>query len=448
MRTLFKALWVIFLMVLTASMATDPSSPNPYRFTIGSTVEAASFSACGPLATNPSDTIIEVTPGQAGRLASIVYNAQPDTTILLADGNYPTSTLNFHNPRVTLRSESGNRENVILDGQYSTGEIIYIEATNVTIADLTVKRAYYHAIHVVGGGHHAMLYNLHIIDAKEQFVKVNPSGGDYTDDGTLACSELELTDNGRSYIEANPTPGFLCYTGGLDAHQSRDWTVRDNTIENIYCTDGGLAEHAIHFWNSSRNPMVERNTILNNARGIGFGLGTNGGQRIYPDNPLAGTGLSADEVQHIGGVIRNNFIFANTFEFDTGIGLEQAWGVDIYHNTVYSTQGGLGIDIRFGNSNPVVKNNLTNPNISLRNGGSMAQSAANMSASPGLFLDLPNGDLHLISTAIQAINKGAGLGGEVPTDIDGDYRDAYPDAGADEYTSHRPADPVNLRIKR
>lgn len=447
MKTLFKVSLIISLMVLTASLATKPAGSNRFAFTIGSIAGAASDSACGPLPANPSDTVIEVTPSQAGQLSSIVYNASPDTTILLADGNYPTSTLNFHNPRVTLRSQSGNRENVILDGQYSAGEIIYIEADHVTIADLTVKRAYYHAIHVVGGGYYATLYNLHIIDAKEQFVKINPSGGDYTDYGTLACSELELTDTGRSYIEANPTPGFLCYTGGLDAHQSWDWTVRDNTIENIYCTNGGLAEHAIHFWNSSRNPTVERNTILNNARGIGFGLGTSGGQRIYPDDPLSGTGLSPNDVQHIGGVIRNNFVFANFSGFDTGIGLEQAWGVDIYHNTVYSTQGGLGIDIRFENSNPVVKNNLINPNISLRNGGSMSQSAANVSASAGMFVDLPNGDLHLVSTATQAIDKGVGLGGDTSADIDGDSRDAQPDVGADELASQRPAAPLNLRIK-
>jgi hypothetical protein len=279
-------------------------------------------------------------------------------------------------------------------------------------------------------------------------VKVNPSGGDYTDNGTLACSVLELTDTGRSYIEANPTPGYLCYTGGLDAHQSRNWTVRDNTIENIYCTNGGLAEHAIHFWNSSRDPTVERNHLINNARGIGFGLGASGGQRIYPDNPLNGTGLSPDDVQHIGGVIQNNFVAANISQFDTGIGLEQAWNVSIYHNTIYSTQGGLGIDIRFTNSNPIVVNNLINPNISLRDGGNMRQNSANISAFPGMFLDLPNGNLHLVSTATQAIDKGVGLRGEVLRDIDGDLRDAQPDVGADELTGHRPAHPSNLRIKK
>ena len=122
MKTLFKVPLIVSLMVLTASIATNPASSNRFPFTIGSIAGAASESACGTLPANPSDTVIEVTPSQAGQLDTIVYNASPDTTILLADGNYPTSTLNFHNPRVTLRSQSGNRENVILDGQYSTEE--------------------------------------------------------------------------------------------------------------------------------------------------------------------------------------------------------------------------------------------------------------------------------------------------------------------------------------
>lgn len=412
------------------------------------TPAAASISNpfCAPLALNPSDRVIEVTPSQAGQLSSIVYDAQPGTTIFLDDGNYTASTLNFHNPRVTLRSKSGNRENVILDGAYSTGEIIFISASNVTIADLTVKRAYYHPIHIVGGGHYAMLHNLHIVDGREQFIKVNPSGQDYTDYGTLACSLIELTDSGRDYLQANPTPGYTCYTGGLDAHQSWGWTVRDNTIKNIYCTNGGLAEHAIHFWNSSREPTVERNYLINNARGIGFGLGTNGGQRIYPDDPLSGSGLSPANVQHIGGLIQNNSVFASIAQFDTGIGLEQAWNVSVYHNTVYSIEGGLGIDIRFTASNPVVENNLVNPNISLRDGGSMRESVGNLLASQSMFVNLPNGDLHLVSTATQAIDKGIFLAGAVPVDIDGDPRDARPDIGADEFSTHAPAAPRNLRI--
>jgi len=405
---------------------------------------------CDPLPTNPSDTVVTVTPYQASQLPSIVYNAQPGTTILLEDGTYSNPQLNFNRPRVTLRSKSGNRENVILDGQYSIGEIIFIRAANVTIADLTIKRAYYHPIHVVSGGHYVMLYNLHIIDGKEQFIKVNPDGNDYADYGTLACSLMELTDTGRAYIQANPTPGYPCYTGGLDAHQTWGWTVRDNTIKNIYCTNGGLAEHAIHFWKTNRDSNVERNILINNARGIGFGLGSTGGERTYPDNPLAGSGLSAANVGHIGGTIKNNFVFANIPQCDTGIGLEQAWNVGVYHNTVYSASY-ADIDVRFANSNPELRNNLTSKAITLRDGAQPRVQQGNLTtASAGMFVNAATGDLHLVSGASAAINKGVSTTGVVTDDIDGDLRDAYPDIGADEYKNidtSSPAAPTRLRIR-
>src|SRR5260370_15177145 len=179
-----------------------------------------------------------------------------------------------------------------------------------------------------------MLYNLHIIDGGQQFVKVNPDG-DYNDFGTLACSSLEMTPTGRAYVEAHPVSGYDCYTGGFDAHQAWGWSVRDSVIRDIYCSTG-LAEHAINIWNASRDPVVERNVLINNARGIGLGLGDVGGQRIYPDDPLAGTGLSPADVQVIGGIVRNNMIFGSIAQFDTGIGLEQVWNAEIFHNTVYS----------------------------------------------------------------------------------------------------------------
>ena len=64
-----------------------------------------------------------------------------------------------------------------------------------------------------------------------------------------------------------------------------------------------------------------------------------------------------------------------------------------------------------------------------------------------MFVDLPNGDLHLAAGATQAINKGVSLAGAVPTDIDGDARDAQPDVGSDEAVNHIPAAPRNLRTR-
>ncbi|MFQ5900406.1 MAG: chitobiase/beta-hexosaminidase C-terminal domain-containing protein, partial [Thermodesulfobacteriota bacterium] len=408
-------------------------------------------SGCGPLsAPDPTDTIVTVTPAQASQLPSIVSNAGPGTTIFLEDGVYPiTGTLRFQSDNVTLRSASGNRGAVIIDGQYQTNTLIQISASYVTIADITLKRTNEHLIHLLGGGHYANLYNLHLLDPTQQFIKENPSGGVvFNDFGTLACSLVELTAAGRPNID--PT-GSGCYTGGIDAHQAWGWNVRDNIFKDIYCTNGGVAEHAIHFWRTSRDTVVERNTILNSARGIGFGLG-NGTtpDRIYPDDPLAGV---SGYVGHIGGIIKNNIIFGNIGSyFDSGIGLEQAWNAEVYHNTVYSSGGTFSsIDTRYTNSNPVIINNLVNPAMTVRGGGNPAKSGNIESASANMFVDVVNGDLHLVESATAAIDNGVFLSGAVTDDIDEDIRDSQPDIGADEYIMGGvditpPGDITNLQV--
>ncbi|HUU03941.1 MAG TPA: hypothetical protein VM425_21070 [Myxococcota bacterium] len=105
----------------------------------------------------PEGNVVQVGPGQAGSLRQIVLDAPPHTTILLSDGLYQmdggdsSSRLSFYTPDVTLRSASGNPAAIILDGGYVTGEIISIAASRVTIAEISLRRAYYHPIHVTGG---------------------------------------------------------------------------------------------------------------------------------------------------------------------------------------------------------------------------------------------------------------------------------------------------------
>jgi hypothetical protein len=407
----------------------DTSGPDDAA-TLAGTQGRSAF--CEPLPP-PRGRVVPVSTTQA--LVNAVRDSAAGTTILLADGTYSGVSLVFRAPNVTLRSQSGNRDAVVIDGSYLVGEIVSIVAPHVTIADLTLERAQFHPVHVAGGGDYATLYNLHIVDGGEQFVKENPDGsGRYNDYGTLACSVLEMTRAGRTYVETK-TAGIAhqpCYTGGLDAHAALGWTVRDNTIANIYC-DKGLAEHAVHFWAGSRDTIVERNVLINNARGIGFGLGGSvpATVRVYPDNPLAAHGLLATAVGHIGGVIRNNFVYADTPRFDTGIGLEQAWNASVLHNTIYATTAGLGIDVRFVNSNAVVKNNLASPGVTLRSGGSLKDSGGNMTATFDMFVNAAAANLHLLPYAA-AIGGGVDLRGLVPTDIDGEIRRSPPDVGADQ----------------
>ena len=385
-----------------------------------------------------------ITVSSSSELTSAISSASSGTTILIEDGTYNVHDLFFNTAGVTLRSKLGNKNNVIIDGQYQGGSIFNIKADYVTIADITIKRSYDHPIHVGGGGNYVLIYNLNIIDARQQFIKSNPSGGEYNDYGTIACSNFELTPEGRNFIHNNPTGNYLCYTGGPDIHQSQGWIVRDNIIKNIYCTNEGLAEHAIHFWKTNRDPIVERNTIINCARGIGFGLGSAGGHRTYPDNPLDGTGINPSNVGHIGGIIKNNFIYADIGnEYDSGITIEQGWNVSVLHNTIYNINDnnwGSSIEARWPNSNTLIKNNLYSYRLDQRNGGNPTL-VNNVKATSDFFVDVNSGNLHLLESATQAINQGENA--EIIDDIDGEARDSSPDIGADEYSTSYTPPPCN-----
>ncbi|MBK7894591.1 MAG: hypothetical protein IPJ90_06840 [Anaerolineaceae bacterium] len=272
---------------------------------------------CTPLAA-PSGPVVTV--NSVAALENAVNNASSGDTILIADGSYNLNGvyLRMDTPNVTLRSASGNREAVVLDGNYLTTEIIQIVASDVTVADVTLREAYYHPIHVMtsatGDTLNTFIYNVHLIDPGEQAIKINPAVvGTYPDDGVIACSHLELTDAGRPFIRNN------CYTGGIDAHQAEGWVIRDNLIEGFWC-ENGLSEHGIHLWRGCRDTLVERNTLRENARGIGFGLAESGDGRTYPDNPCPSA--SGGYVDHYGGIIRNNFVFASDTDlFSSGVWL-------------------------------------------------------------------------------------------------------------------------------
>jgi hypothetical protein len=399
---------------------------------------AAESNFCPPLAP-PTGTIVHVS--SVAELVTAINQAEPDSTIMVADGIYNLDGvyLRIDTPGVTLRSTSGNREAVILDGNYLTTEIVQIVASHVTIADITLRKAYNHPVHVMSTDSYStvdtLLFNLHIIDPGQQAVKINPTeGGYFADNGTVACSRIELTDTGRTYIRDN------CYTGGIDAHQSQGWLIRDNIIDGFWCS-AGLSEHAIHFWRASRDTLVERNVLINNARGIGFGLETSGNARNYPDNPCPAAGGSY--VDHYDGIVRNNIVFANRdalfsteYGFDCGICLWNACGAAVIHNTVFSTQAPFSsIEWRFPNTRIDITNNLTSHTLRERDDASAEQAGNISTAQPGWFLNAPEGDLHLSAGAVQVIDQGVTVAaGLCDSDLDGDPRPigSGRDAGADE----------------
>jgi hypothetical protein len=417
--------------------------PAVLALALAATATATAQQPCAPLPP-PSGPIIEVTAGQAGQLRGLVAGAATGTTIMLHDGAYDmsggdaASRLSFDVPGVTLRSVSGNREAVVLDGAYATSELVSIHASDVVIADLTLTRAWDHPVHI--SGHQGqpisgiLLHNLQVIDPGQQAIKVNPVVDGYVDDSTIQCCRIELTDDGRLHIRDN------CYTGGIDVHQARGWVVRRNLILGFWCPSG-LSEHGVHFWKCCRDTVVEDNVIGECARGIGFGLGETGSCRTYADDPYPGVGFKG----HIDGIIRNNFVAASRSDlqssgsgFDTGVGLEQAYGATVVHNTVVSTSAprSSSIEWRFDNSVVELYNNLVSA-ILLERPGGQGTLAGNLEHAPlEWFQDPSAADLHLTATASAAVDTGVGLEpGLCATDIDGQSRDSSPDVGADE---HRP----------
>jgi hypothetical protein len=411
--------------------------------TVAESSVAAGQTAQAPCPPLPPPSGPTVNVSSVVELRDAVNGASSGTTILVADGTYHLdgTYLRFDTPDVTLRSASGNRQAVVLDGDYVTTEIVQIVASHVTIADLTLREAYYHLIHVMtsegADTTDTLIYNVHIVDPGEQAIKINPAAtGTYPDDGVIACSHVELTDAGRPHIRNN------CYTGGVDAHQAQGWSIRDNRIEGFWCPTG-LSEHGIHLWRGCRDTLVERNTLRNNARGIGFGLDRTGPGRTYADDPCP---EASGYVDHYGGLIRNNVVFANDddlfssqYGFDCGICLWNACGARVLHNTVGSTQAPFSsIEWRFLNTDPVVLNNLVTHNLRPRD-GAVATIDGNVESAPlSLFVDGQGGDLHLAATAADAIDQAAAPA-DVVDDLDGDPRPSglSDDVGADEYACRR-----------
>jgi hypothetical protein len=383
--------------------------------------EVAGPGACAPLGA-ARGRVIDVGPGDAARLPQIVREAPAGATIRLADGRYRVSDdagLVLARRGLTLRSASGRPDRVVIDGAYGPSAVVRVAADGVRVAEVTLARARDHLVHAVapeGRGSIARmeLRRVELVDSGEQFVKANPNGTrtGWVHRSRVTCSAFRMTAAGRGNIER----AFGCYTGGIDAHGARGWRVRRNRFEGIYCEDGQVAEHAVHFWRRSRDTLVEHNVIVDCSRGIGLGL--------------------TDERQdgHVGGVVRRNAIVADIAQYDSGIELAAASRVHVVHNTVAetprATRAFTSLDVRFRRTSGTVANNLVR-RITTRDGG-RARVRGNVQGFPLGWLVAPaSGDVHLRPGA-GAIDRAARVR-SAGRDLDGRARPrGRADVGADE----------------
>jgi hypothetical protein len=227
-----------------------------------------------------------------------------------------------------------------------------------------------------------------------------------------------------------------CRTGGIEAERASGWSIRDNHVGGYFCALGN-ALGSIRFWRGSRDTEVVRNTVHNGRRGIVLGVGSDDIVRSYGDTPCGGI-----QAQHYGGLIANNFVWANDLELSgsasnvlDGIAVESACEVLVAHNAVYSVDPPSSASIvhRYGDTSGAVVNNAVHNSI-LRLDGSTATGAPNAdNLADNMFVHAPSGDLHIAAIATTAIDQGAADHlAEIPDDIDGQPRDKLPDMGADE----------------
>ncbi|WP_340679173.1 right-handed parallel beta-helix repeat-containing protein [Paraglaciecola sp.] len=272
--------------------------------------------------------------------------------ITLQNGRYQlTTTLHILKPYISLVSVDRNPSTTQIVGigmhkTTSTDNIIRVAAPYFMLDGITVEQSPNHLIQIAGESNadFPILRNCILKDGYEQLVKVSYNHN------TGVASDGGLVENCHFEYSAGIGPQY--YIGGIDAHGSQDWVIKNNSFSGIASPENKIAEHAIHFWSGTQNITVTDNTIYNCDRGIGFGM---------PNRP------------NFGGIIANNLIVHNDNDHsnaDTGIILEESKGTHISGNRIYLAHNyPNAIEYRFAqSSNILIENNRTNKRISKRNG--------------------------------------------------------------------------------
>lgn len=290
-------------------------------------------------------------------------------TIIVASGKYEIDKpliINYSN----LKIIGADRDKVILNGggmKDGAMHIFLVKASDFRLENLTLGWVRNHGVQVRGekNADRIVIRNVRFVDCYEQLLKVS-----YDPKDLSVGSDDGLVEN--CLFEYSSGIGPQWYIGGVDAHNSHNWVVRNNVFKHIRSPEKRLAEHAIHFWSSSSGTIVENNRITNCDRGIGFGLGQRG---------------------HSGGSIHNNMVHTTR---DVGIGLESASSVNVLHNSVFTQNYPNSIEVRFPTQQANrVEGNLVNGRIAVRNGGSIDLGQNFIVTNSDIWKQPWIGDLHL-----------------------------------------------------
>lgn len=369
-------------------------------------------------------------PGQAVEVSDVhelidaIRQAQLGQTILVADGHYMMPHyVQITADGVTLRSASGHRERVIIDGAQSRdGELVGVRAcSGVTIADLTIQNIKWNGFKINSETNVQKLtiYNCIIHNIWQRGVKgvkVPEENRDVIRPKQCRVQYClfyndrpkRLSDDAADIAQGN-------YIAGIDVMYAKDWIISDNVFVGI---QGRTYEGrgALFIWHDSQDCVIERNIIIDCDVGLQLG---------NPHRP-------ADVQYHcVRFIARNNFI---TRAPEAGIVAVYTRDCKVLNNTIHDPDSRMGRLIRtvFTNDGLMVANNLfSGPRIRNESESEIAFRNNLIADFTHAFADPERGDLHLKGAAVEAIDRGIVLA-EVSEDVDGQPRGTKPDVGADE----------------
>jgi len=373
----------------------------------------------------PRGKIVRVTSGED--FIGAIKRAENNSTILLADGTYPVPSdtdLTAHG--VTIRSESGEREKVIIDGGGEMKRLLRIKgASDTTIADVTWANCEHYGVFIYGDTavRRTTIHNCKFHNIMTRMIK-----------GTHPARPLDAGDAppySPSVVEkVRPTSGVIrhClfvndrvkkydpwddgnYISGIDMMGLLDWTISDNIFCGIRGKDG-RGRGAIFIWIGCENVTAERNIIVNCDRGICFG------------NP------SSTVPNMYNGTVRNNFIVGGA---NMAVEVANSVSTSVYNNSVFATNFDYSRTLNFSQNSVGGRcfNNLVHGKIELTE---QVSHGNNLSGDYSPYFRNANArsaDLHLTPAALMAIGKGTPLP-EVKDDFDRQPRASSPCIGAHE----------------
>ena len=191
-----------------------------------------------PMLAPPSGAVVNVSTEP--QLQAAIRSLASNTTIVLAPGEYRLTSTLYLNRALTnmaIRGASTNADDVVIAGPGMT-QAAYGDAPfgiwtgggvdGILIANLTVRDFYFHNIIFNPGTIAPRVYNVHLIDSGEQFIKGNPNPqGVGVPRGIVEYSVFEFTTTARD-----------AYPEGVDVHGGADWIIRHNLFRNLVAPPG------------------------------------------------------------------------------------------------------------------------------------------------------------------------------------------------------------------